>query len=411
MSDFFEPLPPDAPPEKIPTLVTSSAKMGNPGPASYETRGDLIKNIPKIPIRNRFEEKVELTNAPYRDLPSCIGAGYKFTLKGRPRDLDIESTPGPEYVSKPLGSDAPKCAIHVKASAEHVEQTPGPGEYKISSPFGNPKRGATFHGPRDRSMKRANDSPGPGAYAPRSPKTTREIKIGRRNLNEHIEETPGPGQYMTPRLAPNKDKGYIGRHLSTSVDTSGPGPASYNTESNILNQMPRIYMHGRTKEHTDITTAPYQDTRPKYSGPRYSMRSRYDPESTDVTPGPEYVPEAFGKGSRGVKIHGVTRSERKESTPGPASYRATKEFGSDARKSTFHGPRTRALAVNDSNPSPADYSYDMNGVKPSSPRVSIGRRTARHHVEQTGEYVNLGSTLKGPRYSMRARPTLDVSFG
>ena len=175
--------------------------------------------------------------------------------------------------------------------------------------------------------------------------------------------------------------------------------------------MPKIYMHGRTKDHIEVNNAPYQDTRPKYSGPRYSMRSRYDPGSTDVTPGPEYIPQAFGKDARGASIHGVGLKEHVDDTPGPGSYRTDKGFGSDARKSTFHGPRTRSLAVGSSNPSPADYSYNLNGVKPSSPRITIGRRTGTEHHEQTGEYVNLGSTLKGPRFSMKARPTLDVAYG
>lgn len=406
-------MPPDAPPEPIGTYVTSSARMSSPGPGAYTTRKEISDDIPKIKIKGRYEEKRDVNNAPYVDIKTTIGTGIKWTMKGRTKINEPESTPGPYDYSKPLGSDSPKVYIHTKTDHEHREITPGPGEYKVTSDFGDPRKGARFHGPSERSMPTKNDTPGPGAYKIREPQTARGARIGQRTYKDQVEDTPGPGQYQTPRFSPNKNKGYIGQIIRETVDITGPGPASYDTQRKILASTPRIYMHGRTKEHVDVTSAPYQDTRPKYSGPRYSMRSRYYSRDTETTPGVDYCPPEFGKDLPPVKITGTRRERSVEVTPGPGSYYVSKSFGSDAIKSTFHGPRTRGIstAVSGSTPSPADYSVSLNGVRPSSPRISIGRRYHSEQISQGGEYVQLQSTLRGPKFTMRPRATLDVCYG
>lgn len=413
MSDFFDPLPPDAPPEPIGSYVTSSARMSSPGPGAYSTRRDFNAEIPKIKIKGRHEEKIYVNNAPYSNIPTTIGTGRKWTMKGRTKLSEPESTPGPYDYSKPLGSDSPKICIHTKSEVQKVDVGPGPGEYKVTTDFGDPRKGPRFHGPSERSMPVKSDTPGPGTYMVRAPQTARGGRIGQRTYKEHYDDTPGPGQYSTPRLSPNRNKGYIGQVITRSVDITGPGPATYNTDTKMLANVPRIYMHGRTKEHVDVTTAPYNDTRPRNSSPKYSMRSRYY-TTTETTPGVNYVPPEFGKDLPAVKISGSRRERSVETTgPGPGAYQISKSFGSDAIKSTFHGPRTRGISTanTETTPSPADYSYNLNGIRASSPKVTIGRRYGTEKYQQTGEYVQLQSTLRGPKYSMRPRATLDICYG
>ncbi|KAK8837689.1 Outer dense fiber protein 3-like protein 2 [Tritrichomonas musculus] len=412
-SEFFAPLPPTAPPEPIPFLVTSSGANASPGPASTSTRGDPLTDVPKTYLKGRHPDRNDVNTAPYRDVGSTIGKGKKFTLKGRCEEPMPETGPSPDYVPPPFGSGARAATVHQRAKESTKESTPGPGQYQDRYSIGSNARKSTFHGPRDRGFPVREGAPGPGSYAAQMPpnKTNNaRIVIGHRLTEGHTESTPGPGQYKVPTLAPNKSKGNIGVRLTSNSVRDGPGPAEYETQTNTLSNIPRIYLHGRVENHQEVNQAPYRVIRRSSETPRYSMRSRYY-QSSETTPGVDYVPPAFGKDSRKVGIGRRLPTHENETTPGPGAYKpvSPKDLGS-ARKSTFHGPRTRSAAPQTASPGPAEYGPDYNAIKSRSPRFTMKGAKYEEKRDKTGEYVDLGSTNRGPRYSLGARPALACAY-
>ena len=409
-SDFFKPLPPGAPPERIPFLVTSSGAAAGPGPGAVQTRPDPLANVPKTYLKGRTKEHVDVNTAPYHDTGSTIGKGKKFTLKGRPAERAPVTEAGPEYVPPAFGSDARGATVHIRTQDKPPEVTPGPGQYNDTNTLGKNARKSTFHGPRERSLAVQDRSPGPGAYLPSMPNTPR-ISIGHRWNDGKIEVTPGPGQYKVDRFGPNKSKGNIGVRLTNRSESIGPGPAEYDTQRGALENLPKIHLHGRTEQKTEVNQAPYRVIKRVQDTPAYSMRSRYY-TSSETTPGVDYVPPAFGKDSRKVGI-GVRLSKKQdESGPGPGAYKpkTDKDLGS-ARKSTFHGPRTRSVEPKDLSPGPAEYGYDYHCVKPNSPRFTMKGARYEPKRDQSGEYVYVKPQSRGPRFSFGARPSLSVAYG
>lgn len=413
-SEFFAPLPPTAPPEPIPFLVTSSGANSNPGPAAFSTRRDPLENVPRTYLKGRHADKTDVNTAPYRDIGSTIGKGKKFTIKGRPEE-SIPEGPSPDYVPPPFGTGARAATVHIKTRESTKETTPGPGQYQDRYSIGNNARKSTFHGPRDRGFPVREGSPGPGSYAPQMPPTkinSARIVIGRKVSDSHSEVTPGPGQYKVPQLSPNRNKGNIGVKLTSNDIKDGPGPAEYETQTNTLSHIPRIYLHGRIDTKQEVNQAPYRMIKRTSETPRYSMRSRYY-QSSETTPGVDYVPPAFGHDSRKVRIGHRLPTQGTEVTPGPGAYqpKTGRDLGS-ARRSTFHGPRTRSTEARTDSPGPAEYSApDYNAIKSRSPRFTIKGAKYDEKRDKTGEYVNLGSTNTGPRYSLGARPTLSCAYG
>ncbi|OHS93153.1 hypothetical protein TRFO_11959 [Tritrichomonas foetus] len=415
MSDFFAPLPPGSQPEKIPFLVTSSGANASPGPGGLDTRPGVLDNIPKTYLKGRTSDHIEVNQAPYRDIGSTIGKGKKFTLKGR-TEVHIESGVSPEYVPPPFGADARKVSVHNRAQEKSIEVTPGPGQYKDYYRLGKDARKSTMHGPSDRSQAVRNDSPGPGCYMPKMPPnkpSTPNIRIGHRFDSTKVNDTPGPGQYpIKSTVGGDKKYGKIRNRWSDNHVNLDPGPADYDTQRPTLENITKISLHGRTFPHKEVNQAAYQDVRRSVSeSPKYSMRSRYYTHS-ETTPGVDYVPPPFGKDSRRISISPRYQKKESETTPGPGQYKpkSARDFG-NTRKSTFHGPRSRSVDPHSDSPGPAEYLPDYSPVKGRAPRFTM--KGAKYHLkpEKSGEYVNLGTTLKGPRFSMKGRPTLSVAYG
>ena len=61
--------------------------------------------------------------------------------------------------------------------------------------------------------------------------------------------------------------------------------------------------------------------------------------------------------------------------------------------------------ANTCSPGPASYrvSYSFDSTRPSSPKTYIHTRPPERKREATPGYRNLGSTLGGPRYTIKAR--------
>lgn len=414
MSEFFAPAPPSAVPEPIPTLVTSSGQERSPGPAGYTTRRGPLEDVPRTYMHRRHSAREDVNIAPYRDIGTCIGKGKKYTFKGRYEDK-IADGPGPDYTPPAFGTGSRAYTVHIKTREPKKDVTPGPGQYEEKRKIGGaPKH--TFHGPKDRAPPVIGESPGPAAYTPRMPPnrpTAPRYSVGRRYAESARDVTPGPGAYNVPDpIKPNTNKGKIHDRLASDYSTNGPGPAEYTTTRSIISSTPKVYMHARTEQKQEVNTAPYRNTRRSISEtPKYSMRGKYFLNG-DETPGVEYVPPDFGKDGRKLAISPRYKDKAGDVTPGPDQYRpkTTRELG-NARKSTFHGPKDRTFGQGTLSPGPAEYTPDFHPTKSRSPRFTIKGSKYDPQKDQTGGYVDLGTTLKGPRYSMRPRPSLGVCYG
>jgi hypothetical protein len=124
-----------------------------------------------------------------------------------------------------------------------------------------------------------------------------------------------------------------------------------------------------------------------------------------------YVPPPFGTGTRKAAIRPTYKVREPEDSPSPAHYRPVtqKEVGT-AQKFTMHGPKEKFIVQNPLGPSGADYSADHIVIKEKAPIYTIKGAKYDPEKDRTGEYLELGSTLKGPKYTMKTRPNLGVVY-
>jgi hypothetical protein len=398
--------------EPIPINITSSGASRSPGPASYTTRPHPLSDIPKINMHQRTTVTEDLNTAPYRDTGTFMGKGSKYTLKGR-HDLQVDATPGPAWQPPPFGSGALSPTVHGKLRDPAQDVTPGPGTYESPVRCGDQDLKTTMHGPTDKSPPNLSpNSPGAASYFPKLPEPV-SIGIGKQfSPSKSSDDTPGPGRYSLPDvIRPDKERGRIHNRIERDYSSTSPGPAEYRTRRDVLDGVPRVFMHSRPEQRTEANTAPYRNTRRSASeSPRYSMRSRYS-QSGDETPGVAYVPPPFATGSPRAAIRPRYKVREPEQTPGAPHYRPRTgtEVG-NAQKSTMHGPKERLVVNAGMGPSGADYSVDCRGVKERAPVFTIKGAKYEPARDRTGEYVSLGSTLRGPGFSMKGRPTLGISY-
>jgi hypothetical protein len=395
--------------EPIGVVITSAGADRSPGPASYTTRPGPLADVPGIGLHQRLPLWEDINTAPYRDLGTLVGRGRKYTFKNRHPPQE-ENFPGPVYVPPAFGSDSPRIGMHVRTREAPRDATPGPGCYNEKSKLGTAQK-STFHGPRDRSPPILGEGPGAPSYSVRLPGLPRIPMHVRPNpLAEDV--TPGPGRYSVPAsVRPNRNRGRIHDYLPRDYETVAPGAASYHAGRDLLYFTPKIPMHVRTREYEDINTAPYRNTRrPVSESPKYSMRGKYVLPPDD-TPGPTYVPPMFGSKTTTNSIRPRLKPQAEDQTPGPNQYRPVtgNEVGK-GDKATFHGPKDRGFGHMDGIPSGADYHPDYVAYKGRGPRFTMKGAKYDPPPAKTGEYVRLGGTNRSPRFSLKPRPPLDVSY-
>lgn len=229
------------------------------------------------------------------------------------------------------------------------------------------------------------------------------------------------------------ERGECIAHIPKSMREGIPGPGTYNTRPDFQEQTPAIKMKGRHSLAQFKNDAPYYNI-PTSIGKttKINMHTRSETKSKFVTPGPSYMPPAFGSDARKIgisppvfhtsKTRRSASSARSSSTalgkrrnpddtpgPGPGKYSTRSELGG---AKTSHGVRIKGSHnfnyLTADSPGPAAYKPKYEKVLPSAPKYGMKGRHKAKEPEVTPGYRNLGSTLGGPRYSMKARATDDI---
>ncbi|KAK8887625.1 Outer dense fiber protein 3-like protein 2 [Tritrichomonas musculus] len=230
------------------------------------------------------------------------------------------------------------------------------------------------------------------------------------------------------------ERGECIAHIPKSMRAGIPGPGKYNTRPEFEGQTPVIRMKGRHSLAQETNNAPYYNL-PSSIGKttKINMHGKSDTKNKFTPPGPSYIPPAFGSdakkigisppvfntsksrrsassaSSRGATSLGRRRNPDETPGPGPGKYSTRAEFG--VPKSS-HGVRIKGTHdfryLTADSPGPAAYKPKYEKVMPAAPKYKMKARPKAKDPEVTAGYRNIGSTLGGPRFSMKARASDDI---
>jgi len=376
------------------------------------------------------------------DIPSTIGQGPKYTLKGRHKEFDPDFnpkynvlpstlstksvnlgrknsglrsirrdifTPGPCYFGSTLG-EGPKFSLHQRFSTK-TDETPGPGAYN-DAPI---EKGPSYScGVGQRVNFVTSDiSVGPGSYdIPSSLTNSKVLKImppGKKAFSK--KPHPGP-KYDVSRPAGSDCPAFpFPKGPREHPNDITPGPGSYSPDTSILENR-KIYsaFHIRHKEHESYTnTAPYQYVPSSIIPKRVSIGNRPPTSYETVSPGPIYnqkptiVPKKISFG-----IRPGTKDPRAEN-PSPDSYWTAPVTPVPAPICGMIGPVSRC-PINEieeqHKPGPADYQPPKSAFATDSKRgftIKGSRNDKRSKKDPNPPYYSVPSSLGGPVYTIGLR--------
>ncbi|KAH0795980.1 hypothetical protein GPJ56_000048 [Histomonas meleagridis] len=226
-------------------------------------------------------------------------------------------------------------------------------------------------------------------------------------------------------------------HRSTSMRNQTPGPAYYNVKRKFKKQCPAIKIKGRHFEKQDVNKAPYYNIPSSFGKvAKIGMHTRTEIKPGFQPPGPSYIPPPFGSDARKISMTPtvtkkryqiprnssmtkaeIAKIEAEESSrvpngtpgPGPGAY--------STRDHTFDANGKRGCSIighHDFNfdqtcsPGPGRYAPRYDAVLPQAPKVKFHNRPKEREKEPGVGYRNLGSTLSGPKFTMKARANDDI---
>lgn len=230
------------------------------------------------------------------------------------------------------------------------------------------------------------------------------------------------------------ERGECIAHIPNSMKGGTPGPGKYNTRRDLEGQVPVIRMKGRHNLAQEPNKAPYYNIGSNIGKTtKITMHGRSDTKPKFTPPGPSYIPPSFGSdakkigisppvfntsksrrsasaaGGRGATSLGKRRNPDETPGPGPGKYSTREEFGvpKSAQGVRIKGTHNFKYLTADS-PGPAAYKPRYEKVMKAAPKYKMKGRPKAKDPEVTAGYRNIGSTLGGPRFSMKARASDDI---
>lgn len=193
---------------------------------------------------------------------------------------------------------SPKWSFGGRQGRLSTLNVPGPGSYANTSIDTTSKfsKGARFgFGTSTRGTAYEKPVPGPGSYGHKGitgDEGPAFSCVPRRFKDETQKDMPGPGAHDLPSLVGTGPK-YSGtpRRGETTTQTI-PGPGAYNQDDQYIMDTTPKWGFGTAKRpgfgKGDTAPGPgaYTMATLTGNGPKYSMQSRRDQKSTEISPGP-----------------------------------------------------------------------------------------------------------------------------
>lgn len=171
-------------------------------------------------------------------------------------------------------------------------------------------------------------------------------------------------------------------HLSKPKDPS-PGPGAYSIPDTFGYQTNRYTIHVRPEIKSTSNTAGYQALPSTIgTGPKKSLGCRHAEPKQDITPGPSYVPPAFGSDGHKAAFHGRPRDRALDVPgPGPGKYDTS---SATAAPSHRYSMKARSFIPEEGKadgPGPGKYAPDYNKVLSSPRNIQISPRYTPRDVK------------------------------
>jgi hypothetical protein len=180
-----------------------------PGPSSYYPSIDFsIEKFPSYRIgTSKREMNFNRFNGPgpasySLDFSTLSGPKWKIGNSVR-KMFRMSETPGPDVYKIPPPNTGVSYSISPSKSIKKINETPGPGTY---SPTNSEKSPRPVIGTGKRETKVFNTTPGPGTYDPDAKafsqkavcKNLYRFGSSKRNGQAPRSSSPGPGEYFIP---------------------------------------------------------------------------------------------------------------------------------------------------------------------------------------------------------------------
>ncbi|OHS98033.1 hypothetical protein TRFO_35638 [Tritrichomonas foetus] len=176
-------------------------------------------------------------------------------------------------------------------------------------------------------------------------------------------------------------------HATSSTKIRSPGP-QYDTRNHPIDPYRQVKIASKTKLQEDINTAPYY-----------------------------YVPTTFGKPPK----TNSRNSPNRRSPQSPIGYSPNNSNGkinidddkvdSLEKRKQYHSIKISGKhesILNDPTSPGPKYSPKYDKVLPRNPQYKIASRKMTKFQTESGEFNDLGSTLKGPHYTIGSRIDDDI---
>ena len=396
-------------------------KNPTPGPGSYNIPSDFGNTAPKYSIKNKPKERETTIGIPYQNLPSYIGTGKKYSLSSRVEIRQIIENPGPNYFPPEFGTNAPKCQFHIKPNynQKSLTQIPGPGAYVIQKDFGSDGKKISIKNKNFIREEGEISGPGVGNLLPDYSKILKnppQTSIGNRYYPKKDEKvlSPGPSDYQISRELNNKSSAFHIKSNDNNKIPNTPGPGKYDQPTFFSKSAPKFTIRSKHETKKDIIDPPIEKV-PDLFGkvpPVYMHARTTSRELPQTLVGPDYLPPKFGSNAPKWSFKGRNeiKSSNQTSIPGPGAYDNNSTIMLTSRSYSIKN-KTNFKENLSEGPGPANYSPNYNIILKKSPEPSIKNKFSEHLDLNSMGYVNLGTTLNGPKFTIGSKEKIDVTSG
>ncbi|OHS99821.1 hypothetical protein TRFO_33649 [Tritrichomonas foetus] len=389
------------------TFSRGKRKDESPGPANYNIPAPFGSG-PHYTLKGRPKEKPPDPEPAIIKMPSTLV--YRTTTFGyRPREKEIEVTPGPENaVAIKFGTEGKKYSFRIK-HFEPPNENPSPADYTISREFPGPKQ--TISSGKRTDFVDPNIIAPPGVYdLPVLFQKHKDLTIGNFiPLPEPERNGPGPAKYIAKTTIGQDTPHYsVPKGPRDAKPNDNPGPADYQrirpltSESKIATMM----KHRTKLPQPDLCDYPYH----KYPGcisPRkftHGVRPKTSYET--MSPGPiydkkpaiEYRPISIG--------NRIKYKNPLDDNPSPADYYSTEITPKEMPFCGFYGPTDRApvdLEKEKKKPGPGYYE-EKGQFEVFRKGYYFTSRDMDDFIPDTdGNFIGQISSLGGPKYTIGSK--------